>query len=272
MGICICKNRIRNEREVIVGYVIQDIQTKIENVYDSSQMKNILASGTLNVQNLTLTSDGRILMSDKQFRRPVVKKRTVVNDDLGQQADKFLYSLLSFNYDRAISNVLKCTDFNIDGVYGSFTLLVNTSLIGLDAPIELKFRYRRVISKYVYRDNTAVIGFVIQLLGVGHLDNLVSVDDTNKLKLTGLLYDSVSGQFQTDVSVYSKQFIAFIESQCIHLCKVYNNIELKQLKYMAARLHKSFEMRGIKLNISIIQILCCIEVLFSNDVTLNSNL
>ena len=145
-------------------------------------------------------------------------------------------------------------------------MLINTSLIGLDKPIEFKFRYRRVISKCAYRDNTAVVGFIIQLLGVGYSDNLLNVDDTNKLKLVGLLYDSVSGQFQTDASVYGKQFIAFIESQCVHLCKVYNNIELKQLKYMTARLHTLFEMRGIKLNISITQILCCIKILFGKDV------
>lgn len=266
-----CKDRIRNERGAIIGYIIQDTQTGEENTYNASYMKSILASGMSSVQNLTLTSDGRIVMSDKPVQKPVITKHTVSNIDIGQQVNRFLHKLLSFNYDKVASNILSCKDFSPNGQDGNFTLFINTALIGVDKPIELKFKYRRIARRY--RDNSYVVGIVIQLLSVGYLGNFVHIsDDTDKLKLTGLIYNTVSGRLQADISVYGQELITFIKRQCMHLCKIQKGIEVQQLKHMSDRLYKSFDKQGIKLNFDIIRILCCIEILFSNNATLSDNL
>ena len=265
-----CKDRIRNEHGVIIGYIIQDTQTGEENTYNASYMKSILASGMSSVQNLTLTSDGRIVMSDKQVKKPTAMKPTVSNIDIGQQVNRFLHSLLSFNYDKDISSVLKCTDFSPNGQDGNFTLLVNTTIIGIDTPVELKFKYKRIARKY--RDNSYTVALVLQLISIGYLGNFTHLDANNELKLTGLIYNSVSGRLQADVSVYGQEFITFIKRQCIHLCKIIKDVEKQQLRCIANRLDSSFKKQGIKLSISAIYILCSIKVLFSNDILLNDNL
>lgn len=257
MGTCFCKGRIRNGRGVITGYVIQDTQTRIENVYDASQMKSILASGTLNVQNLTLTSDGRIVISNTATKGVVRAKSSINTDDVGQQVNMFLHNLLLFDYDNSISNVFKCIDFSPNDKVGNFTLLVNSSLIGLDKQVELKFKYKRVVSRYRNKENAYVVGVVIQLLSIGS----IHVDSTDKLNIAGMLYDTISGQLQVDIPVRGQKLITFIRSQCVHLYKAKKYVDAQQLRRMISSLSASFEKQGIKLSFDMLQILCCIKVL-----------
>lgn len=264
MGNCICKNRIRNERGVIIGYVIQDTQTKIENVYNASYMKSILASGKLNVQNLTLTSDGRIIMSDTSAKKSNIPTKRFVKTKsssdtvaVGQKVTLFLHSLLLFDYDNSISNTLKCTDFNPDDKAGSFTLLVNPSLLGLDESVELKFKYKSVVSKYRNKENTYNVGVVIRLISVGS----IRVSNTDKLNIAGMLYDTVSGRLRVDIPVRGQELITFIKNQCLHLVKTKKYADTQQLRRMISSLSASFEKKGIKFSLDMIQILCCIKVL-----------
>ena len=257
MGNYVCKNRIRNERGVIIGYVIQDTQTKIENVYNTSYMKSILASGKLNVQNLTLTSDGRIIMSNTPTKRFVKTKSSSDTVAVGQKVTLFLHSLLLFDYDNSISNTLKCTDFNSDDKAGSFTLLVNPSLLGLDESVELKFKYKSVVSKYRNKENAYIVGVVIRLISVGS----IRINNTDKLDIAGMLYDTLSGRLQVDIPVRGQELITFIKNQCLHLVKTKKYADTQQLRRMISSLSASFEKKGIKFSLDMIQILCCIKVL-----------
>lgn len=153
MSNFICIDRKRDKNGNIVEYAIQNTDTKIVSRFSPQYVKCVIQNGQAIVQNLTLTSDGRLILSNDKFQKSIESPKfkrvpSVESEALERQVDRFMCDLLSFRYSKNTSKVLRVTNFNPKGDENTATLLVNTELIGSNKPVEIMLRYRKVSNKY----------------------------------------------------------------------------------------------------------------------------
>lgn len=273
MSNFICIDRKRDKNGNIVEYSIQNTDTKLVSRVSPQYVKCVIQNGQAIVQNLTLTSDGRLILSNDKFQKSVENPKfkrvpSVESEALERQVDRFMCDLLSFRYSKNTSKVLRATNFNPKGDENTATLLVNTELIGSNKPVEIMLRYRKVSRKY--RGSSCAVSVIIQVLGIGYQGNLAYTTNNSELKLTGMLYNSIDCKLQYDISKYGKDFLDFVARECMRLCERNINVKKPQVKHTVDGLLKSFRKRGIQLGVSTMIILCCTGMLTGCGSTLNA--
>lgn len=265
MSAFICIDRKRDKNGNIVEYAIQNTATKIVRRVSPQYVKCIIQNKQAVVQNLTLTSDGRLILNNDKFQKSVEstshnKKMTIAESEaLEKQVDRFMGELLSFRYSKDTGKVLRAINFNPKGYENTATLLVNTGLIGADKPVEIMLRYRK--SSHKHTEKSYDVSVIIQVLGIGYQGNLAYISNNNELKLTGMTYNSIDNRLQYDISKYGKELLDFIAKQCGYLCKTHMNVDKLQIKNTVAKLGVSFKKRGIQIGVSAMVILCCTGML-----------
>ena len=60
-----CIQRIKDKHNVVIKYVLEDCSNGVTRVVESKQLKNAIANNKIEVTNLILTSDNRILYKEE---------------------------------------------------------------------------------------------------------------------------------------------------------------------------------------------------------------
>jgi hypothetical protein len=126
-----CLYKYRDNSGKIVGYKLQDIHGKIQDI-EASSLKNMIASNQIEVNNLTLTSDGRLMTTTpkiqsltdykpkKDFKGVEATKRAPSRKDpkhtfkeIDKLAEQAASLLATYKYNADIKTINK-TDSHID--------------------------------------------------------------------------------------------------------------------------------------------------------------
>ena len=70
----VCIDRLRNRQGVIVGYILQNCTTHQEVQVEPAALKLMLNNKEVNVINLKLSSDNKILLQKSKFQDTVDKR------------------------------------------------------------------------------------------------------------------------------------------------------------------------------------------------------
>ena len=83
MIICTCIDRFRNKQNQIIGYRIQDTEGNIRDV-TPYQLKNVMIAGKLDVTNLKLTSDNKLVVKQPNQNSKILSadNKVAKNDGL----------------------------------------------------------------------------------------------------------------------------------------------------------------------------------------------
>ena len=110
-----CIEKFRDKKSRIYGYRIQDINGQTQDV-TPDDLKNAIKNGKIQVVNLTLTSDGRLIDSNKKqlinkkiMSNNIQKQSSVINDDAIENvikaiANKVIQELNKLGVNCSISN------------------------------------------------------------------------------------------------------------------------------------------------------------------------
>ena len=103
-----CTDKIRDRQNRIIKYMLKDVNGQ-EQIFDAQQLKGLIVAHKINVRNLTLTSDNRLIdAGDKAFekyRGSVVTTPDTPKTKLLQVTEKIVTGLgFQFNMENASEN------------------------------------------------------------------------------------------------------------------------------------------------------------------------
>lgn len=271
----ICISRVRNNKGEIVGYILQNSVTHQELSVSPLELKNKISNNRVDVLNLKLTSDGRLVLQKSKFQDNVDKEnsRFANNADLQNSlenaVDLFMTNMLKFQGMQDTSKIISLIKIDTQGDTNAFTVGVNTDLTpNADSSrfgTEIMFRYRKNIEKTRVKEkdsgNEYLASIIIQMISIKYEDGTTEmVGRAPDFKIGAFKFNMETNKLECDMNKAGTDFLEYTATQCKRLCKEKVNSS-KIMKDRAMKVKDMVLKRGIQCATYGLVILACTSIL-----------
>lgn len=105
MKYMICTNRLRDNNGAIFGYTLTDLSGTQVNTMSAESLKSYIKSKKISVNNLTLTSDGRLIYHDNNKKQEkIIRGYIKTADNIAKKVFK------AFGYEKYINDIICVND------------------------------------------------------------------------------------------------------------------------------------------------------------------
>lgn len=254
-----CVDRIRDKQNRIVRYVLLNTNTHKFVKVEPDNLKNALRNKKINVLNLQVTSDNRLLLKEAKFQNKVDKSNEKYEDNihihkhLEDKVDKLMQEMLKFKTSDGDGRLIKLLKLNTSGDTNTFILEINNE----DKPI-LTFRYRKNILDTTGKTYKANV--IIQLLSIKTDNKEILADSSEEFKTVIIKYNTETKKLDYDIERLTKDFIEYIAIECLELCKKYG-ITSNDIKNERTKLLSNLRKTGIKCTVNGLAVLSLVGLL-----------
>jgi hypothetical protein len=216
---CFCTEKVRDNKGIILGYRLRDIISGQQDFLTSEQLKNAIRSNQLNVVNLTLTTDNRIVDASQNkidsFTKKLQGKNENIQDDLAaltrgfdNEADKLIdYSIQTQLVTAENKKLVKYLGIAPESTSNTVVLKFTK---GKDVYVMLKYAVN--ITDYTadsYKVTNSKGDIAVTILGIKIGKEYTAIDPEKLLKLSDITGRQVEIDCYCNIEITENEKVVF---------------------------------------------------------------